>query len=253
MIGWLSVGLCVACESAAGTAGMAAAAGSSGQNLQPSAAGTSVPAEPEDPCVRAALAAPPATVTDIVDHLNTLPKPVSLPCLVSSLPGPLPLLATRSVFSAQPAVGQRSPRIFVLYEQMTLSIALDGMGKDLLEFGEHRPEQRSLKAEIEFPVAEALTHEAPFERILYKDGQSSCAFCHRNETLADDIDFTQAFVSIAYRPTDFQAAVSVSELATLRAECDAEAEPQRCAMLESLFAHGTPVDRAFPPEYATFQ
>jgi len=221
--------------------------------MQPSAAVAGAPAESEDPCVRAALHAPPASVTEIVDHLNALPKPVSLPCLVSSLPGPLPLLATRSVFSAQPAVGQRSPRIFLLYGQMTLSIALDGMGKDLLEFGEHRPEQRSLKAEIEFPVEEALTHEAPFERILYKDGQTSCAFCHRNEARADDIGFAEAFVSIAYRPTDFQAAVSVSELAALRAECDPEAEPQRCAMLQSLFAQGTPVDRAFPPEYATFQ
>jgi hypothetical protein len=202
--------------------------------------------------VSAALSAPPASVTEIVDHLNTLPRPVSLPCLVSSLPGPLPLHATHSVLSAQPAVGQRSPRIFLLYGQLTMSIALDGMGKDLLELGEHRPEQRSLKAEIHFPVEDELTHDAPFQRILYREGQTSCAFCHRNETRDADVDFAEAFDSVAYRPADYQAATSVSELATLLAQCDTDMEPQRCAMLKSLFAHGLPIDRAFPAEYATF-
>lgn len=243
-LGWLSgLLLCIGCEGAAVSPGSVDAA------VQPPSA-----AEPEDPCASAALSSAPGSVTELVDHLNTLPKPTSLSCLLSSLPGPLPLVATHSVFSAQPAVGQRSPRIFLMYSQLTLSIALDGMGKDLLEFGEHRPEQRSLKAEIEFPVEAELTHDAPFQRILYKDGHTtSCAFCHRNETREDSIDFAEAFVSIAYRPTDYQAAVSVSELAQLLAECDAEAEPQRCAMLESLFTHGAPVDQAFPPEYPTFQ
>lgn len=210
-------------------------------------------AAPEDPCLQATLSSPPTSVTQVVDHLNTLPKPVSLPCLLSSLPGPLPLHATRSVFSAQPAVGQRSPRIFLLYGQLTMSIALDGMGKDLLEFGEHRPEERSLKAEIEFPVEAELTHDLPFQRIVYQEGQTSCAFCHRNESRDTAIDFAEAFDSVAYRPADYQATVSVDELGGLLASCDVSVEPERCAMLKSLFAHGLPVDQAFPAAYATFQ
>jgi hypothetical protein len=238
LAGLLLCVVCDACDRAAGSV---------------TAADAASPPPAADPCLSATPSAAPASVTEVVDLVNTLPKPTALSCLLSSLPGPLPLVATRSVFSAQPAVGQRSPRIFLLYSGLTMSIALDGMGKDLLEFGEHRPEQRSLKAEIEFPVADELTHDAPFQRILYQAGQTSCAFCHRNESRDDAIDFAEAFVSIAYRPANFQAAVSVSELAQLRAECDAEAEPQRCAVLQSLFARGMPIDQSFPVDYATFQ
>lgn len=209
--------------------------------------------EPVDPCVQAALAQAPRTVTEVVDHVNTLPKPVSLPCLLTSLPRPLALNATRSLLSAQPAVGSRSPRVFVLYDQLILSVALDGMGKDLLEFGERRPEARSLKAEIEFPVAAELTHAAPFERIVFKDDQTSCAFCHAAESRDDSIDFTSAFVSVALRPTERQARVTVAEMAAELASCDRDAEPHRCGMLESLFARGMPIEQDFPMEFVTFQ
>jgi hypothetical protein len=207
----------------------------------------------EDPCERAALGAVPRRVTDVVDHLNALPKPVSLPCLLTSLPRPLSLHATRSVLSAQPAVGLRSPRVFVLYDELIMSVALDGMGKDLLEFGERRPDARSLKAEIEFPVAAPLKHAAPFERIVFKEEQSSCAFCHAAESRDESIDFATAFVSVAYRPTERQSHITVAEMAAELARCDREAEPQRCEMLESLFARGMPIEQAFPMEFTTFQ
>lgn len=222
-------------------------------------ADTSVPspqldaAVPQDPCERAALATVPRSVIEVVDHLNALPKPVSLPCLLTSLPRPLLLHATRSVLSAQPAVGQRSPRVFVLYDQLIMSVALDGMGKDLLEFGERRPEARTLKAEIEFPVAAELTHAAPFEHIVFKEEQTSCAFCHAAERRDDSIGFTEAFVSVAYRPTERQAHVTIAEMAAQLAQCDRDAEPQRCAMLEGLFARGMPTEQDFPMEFVTFQ
>jgi hypothetical protein len=207
---------------------------------------------PSDPCAAAALTEPPRSVSDVVDHLNRLPKPTSLPCLVTSLPRPLPLHATRSILSAQPAVGQRSPRVFVLYDQLILSVALDGMGKDLLEFGERRPDARTLKAEIAFPVEAALSHAAPFEHVLFQEGQSTCAFCHSAEARDDSIDFTQAFVSVAYRPTERQSQVSIAEMAEQLALCDHDAEPFRCAMLESLFARELPYEQAFPSEFVTF-
>lgn len=208
-----------------------------------------------DPCaaIGSSLDAAPQTVTDMVDHINTLPNPVTLPCLIKSLSRPLQIHATRSILSAQPAVGQRSPRIFIFSDQLILSIALAGMGKDLLEFGERRPEARTLKAEIEFPVAGELSHAAPFERIVYKEGQSSCAFCHSAESPDDTIDFADAFVSTAYRPARNQDYVSVAELARELSECDPEVEPQRCDMLESLFSGGVPVEQEFPAEFRTFQ
>jgi hypothetical protein len=199
------------------------------------------------------MTAVPKTVGDVVDHVNALAGPVSLPCLLESLPRPLALHATRSVFSAQPAVGKRSPRIFLFFDRLVLSVALAGMGKDLLEFGEARTENRSLKAEIEFPVTEPLTHEAPYTRILYKEGQTNCAFCHSAESPDESIEFASAFVSAAYRPSRGQDYVSVAELAVELQQCDSADEPERCEMLQSLFARGMPVDHEFPSEYLTFQ
>ena len=192
-------------------------------------------------------------VTDVVDHLNTLPKPITLDCALTSLPRPLVLNATRSILSAQPAVGQRSPRVFVLYDKLILSVALAGMGQHLLEFGERRPEARTVKAEIEFPVTSELTHAAPFEQVMFQEGQTSCAFCHASELRDESIDFTDAFVSIAYRPTERQAQVTIAELAAELGQCDPGAEPERCAMLESLFSRGMPLEQDFPAEFVTFQ
>jgi hypothetical protein len=223
------------------------------QALQPSAGTSAQPAMDADSCSSPLLTAVPNTVTELVDHLNKLPKPTTLPCLLASLPGPLPLHATRSILSAQPAVGQRSPRVFVLYEQLIMSVALDGMGKHLLEFGELRPDAHTLKAEIEFPVAAEVTHAAPFERVLFKEGQTSCAFCHAAESRDESVGFTEAYTSVAYRPTDRQAQVTVPELAGLLAQCDHAQEPERCAMLTSLFARGMPVEQAFPADFRVFQ
>lgn len=219
----------------------------------PVAGATSSSQPPTDPCIRDALTHVPERVTDLVDHINSLPKPTSLACLLTGLPRPLALNATRSILSAQPAVGERSPRVFVLYDKLILSVALDGMGKHLLEFGELRPEARTLKAEVAFPVTEELSYADPFERVMFQEGQTSCAFCHASESRDETIDFTEAFTSVAYRPTEQQAQVSVAQLAAQLDQCDPSAEPERCAMLTSLFARGMPVDHDFPPDFVTFQ
>jgi hypothetical protein len=223
--------------------------------LVPSAGTSSAPISdlPIDPCERGALTLVPERVTDLVDHINTLPKPTTLDCVLTSLPRPLALNATRSILSAQPAVGQRSPRVFVLYDKLILSVALDGMGKDLLEFGELRPEARTVKAEIEFPVTSQLTHAAPFEQVMFQEGQTSCAFCHASESRDESIGFTDAFVSVAYRPTERQAQVTIAEMAAQLEQCDHSAEPERCAMLEALFARGMPIEQDFPADFRTFQ
>jgi hypothetical protein len=203
-------------------------------------------AVPVEHCVApAGTSASPHSIADAVNLLNALPKPVSLPCFIESLARPLEIHATVSRISAQPSVGARSPRIFLFYDGLRLSIALGGVGSSALEFGEIRDEVRSLKAEIGFPVTAQLGREAPFERILYKETGTSCSFCHATERAAEDITFTTAFTSLSLRPPA-EDGVSIDVLSAELAACDAEAEPDRCAMLKSLFERGAPIEQAFP-------
>ena len=78
---------------------------------------------------RRALTLP--TIESVIDLTNTLPFPVSVPCLLASLPRPLPLVATNSINSAQPAEGNRSPRVFLLLEHLAISVVPEGRGAPL--------------------------------------------------------------------------------------------------------------------------
>jgi hypothetical protein len=197
--------------------------------------------------------AAPHSVQDVVDLVNALPKPVSLPCLLETLQRPLKVHATRSTISAQPAVGRRSPRIFMFFDGLVLSVVPAGMGSPLLEFGEVRTELRTLKAEMEFPVHDSLPRDAPFKRILYRDAQTTCAFCHAAEVQDDRTDFTPAFVSQALRPALQSDRVSVAELTTELDTCNESEEPERCALLKALYSQGTPVDTNFPDTFQIFR
>ena len=55
----------------------------------------------------------PQSIAETVTLINALPKPLTLPCFLESLARPLEMSATFSVVSAQPAVGHRSPRVFL--------------------------------------------------------------------------------------------------------------------------------------------
>ena len=201
----------------------------------------------------AGTSASPPTIQDVIDLVNALPKPVSLPCLLETLQRPLRMHATRSTISAQPAVGRRSPRVFLFFDGLVVSVVPAGMGSALLELGEVRTELRTLKAELEFPVHETLPRDAPFKRILYQEGRTTCAFCHAAEVPDERTDFTQAFVSQALRPALQADRVSVAELGAELATCDDAAEPERCAMLKSLYGQGTPLDSEFPNTFQIFR
>jgi hypothetical protein len=194
--------------------------------------------------------AAPRSVADVVALLNAAPKPVSLPCLLSSLARPLALYATNSVISAQPAVGRRSPRTFLFFDGLIASIVPDGPGSQLLEFGELRSDTRTLKAEIEFPVTETLSADEPFERIMFDDEKTSCAFCHASEQRDESMPTTRAFISQALRPAPRER-VLLTDLSREAEACDVEAEPERCAMLRSVFLGGAPVDHEFPAPFST--
>jgi hypothetical protein len=159
--------------------------------------------------------------------------------------------ASQSIFSAQPATGRRSPRMFIFSGALTLTIVPDGRGSRLLEFGEARSDTTSLKGEIEFPVSSELGNEAPFERLMFMDNSTTCSACHAGEEPAEDITFTRAFVSQALRPAPGER-VSLSELLTESGACDLDAEPERCAMLNAVLGDGDVVDGEFPATTPTF-
>lgn len=194
----------------------------------------------------------PQTIADVIALVNALPSPVTLPCFVQALARPLPIHATVSTISAQPSVGARSPRIFMFWDGLRASIVPAGAGAPLLELGEIRPESRSLKAEIQFPVTTPLDPVIPYDRILFTPEVTRCGFCHQAEESDPDVTFATAFTSVALRPLDSYA-VSVASLASELAMCDPTAESDRCAMLQALFDQATPVEHPFPANLPTIQ
>jgi hypothetical protein len=162
------------------------------------------------------------------------------------------LYATESMFSAQPAVGRRSPRMFLFAEPLLMTVTPEGRGSHLLEFGERRSETTSLKAEVAFPVEAALEPAAPYERLLVENkGYTTCSGCHDDEKPDTQTSFTRAFVSLALRPVPGER-VRLDELRSEAHACDAGAEPERCAMFVALFGQGNVVDAEFPETLSTF-
>ena len=193
----------------------------------------------------------PHTIDETVTLINALPKPLSLACFLESLARPLQISATFSLFSAQPAQGTRSPRIFLFQDPTLLSIVPAGDGAPLLEFGEQRPEFRSLKAEIVFPVATRLERSAPFDHLLFSPTLTTCGGCHAGELQESEIFGVRTFVSQALRPRP-QELVSAASLRHELEICDSALEPQRCALLDALFGWGEVNERAFPMDMSTF-
>lgn len=193
----------------------------------------------------------PRSIPEVVALLNELPKPVTLPCFLEQLERPLGMQATRSVFSAQPADGVRSPRLFLFFEPLIMSIVPSGVGSALLEFGEKRSETTSLKGELEFPILEPLGPEAPFEQVMFDETVTSCSFCHRDEQPDPLTIDARGFVSQALRPRPNDR-LSITGLYAEHAACDATLEPERCALLEALLAGDAILEREFPAIQDTF-
>jgi hypothetical protein len=202
-------------------------------------------------CRGPAAAHSPRSISEALEWINAQPKPLSLPCFLETLGRPLALYATESIFSAQPAVGRRSPRMFVFTEPLIMTVTPEGRGSHLLEFGEQRSETTSLKAEIAFPVEAELEPAAPYERLLVESSYTTCSVCHEGEEPDTRTSFTRAFVSRALRPVPLER-VSLSELRAEARACDASAEPERCAMLLALFGQGNVVDAEFSAALPTF-
>jgi len=189
----------------------------------------------------------PSSIAETVDLVNGLPKPVSLACFLQALDRPLRLVATQSFFSAQPASGRRSPRIFLFMEGIIHSIVPEGDASNLLEMGEATTPGNSIKAELEFPVVEDITLATAFER-LPLDNITTCGVCHDGRVPVLGIE--GAVESEVLRPADREL-VPLAELEVEAQSCNGELEPERCAMLEALFQHGEVIGTAFPSTVRT--
>lgn len=189
----------------------------------------------------------PRTIDEVVARIEALPHPVSIPCVLASLPRPLTLVATNSVFSVQPAKGDDNPRLFILEDGLVLSVVPTGDGSELLELSEFVSPTQTLKAEIEFPVDGPISAELPYEHEFY-EGLTSCGVCHRDEY--ESPDRPGAYVSVALRPAP-DTLVPVSSLGPLLDGCDWEQEPARCELLSGLLDFGPVEQGAFADELPT--
>jgi hypothetical protein len=212
------------------------------------AGGAVQPAAEREPCAPApGTTGSPSSIAETVELVNGLPKPGSLPCFLEALDRPLRLVATQSFFSAQPAMGRRSPRIFLFREGIIHSIVPEGNARNLLEMGEATSPGRSIKAELEFPIIENVTLAAAFER-LPLDDITTCGVCHDGRVPALGIE--GAVESEVLRPADREL-VPLAELEDEARRCDGELEPERCAMLGALFQHGEVIAAEFPRSVPT--
>jgi hypothetical protein len=200
-------------------------------------------APPPSACRPAGVSGSPRTIAEVVALANALPRPLALTCFLESLDRPLEIQAALSTVSLQPAPAARSPRIFLFAGDVIMSVVPDGKGQSLLEMGQLVAADRSVKAELRFPITEPVAPEYPFAHVRDGDG-TTCRFCHPNEEPAPTIG-GGAFSSGAFKPV-YRAKVDVESLRGERERCDERAEPSRCAILGALFDHGEVRGREFP-------
>jgi hypothetical protein len=192
----------------------------------------------------AGVSAAPQSIADVVALANALPRPLTLPCFLESLDRPLGAQPIVSVVSLQPSSGVRNPRIFLFWDKLIVSVVPDGMGRSLLEMGQLVDVDRSLKAELGFPITGPVDPATPFARVFKGQG-TSCGFCHSAEAPAGDVGGAPSFASTAFAPS----ARSLQDLSVVRHErdiCDDGAEPDRCAFLRALFDFGEVRAQGFP-------
>ncbi len=186
-------------------------------------------------------------IQSVVDWINAMPKPVSLPCFVASLPRPLKTYPAVSTFSAQPSLGERSPRVFFFFDKLVLTVAVDQdedktipaeLETHLLElsFLVDEATYLSQKGEIKFPVMATLADDSPFLGIMFSDKLTTCSLCHPNEQPHRTIGDGTVYASTMLRPTD---ATTLNNMKLERAQCDENLELHRCSMLAAIVDHGT--------------
>ena len=184
----------------------------------------------------------PATIEEAIAHIVNLPPPIDGPCIVASLARPLRVEATSGPFSAQPADGPESPRIFfesglppvalgeVPETGMRNSLGGSGPGAGFVEFGEYMGTQHSRKAELPLPVEPAATAADAFAQVADPQYGTGCAICH----IDTSEDPRGGQISVSIRPTP-GTEVDLATLDQLAEGCGDHAET-RCDLLRAVTA-----------------
>jgi hypothetical protein len=186
----------------------------------------------------------PKTMGEIVNLINALPKPVSLTCFLNALKPPLKVFAVNSTSSAQSAVGNASPRIFILKDKLSLSVVPAGIGKDLLELGELYASQ-SFKAEIRFPVEGYINMAGLNSYLSGGAGTSTCSGCHLHESKMSYQNTSGTFISDIFRP-DESKRVGKAFMKIETDICKSDVNKFRCDMLKAIYVNGQATDDIFP-------
>lgn len=195
------------------------------------------------------VSASPRSVADMVAIASALPPQASVACFLQTLARPLQVSASMSFQSLQPAVGERSPRIFLAFDTLLLSVVPAGSGQKRIEASVMHENYRSVKAEIVMPSSSPLDADAPYANIRAATGAGTvCSSCHGHEAAFEQIP--GAFVSGALRPADDEL-VSLGQLQRETRSCDRAREPERCDMLHAIF-DAPVVEYRFPPAMPVF-
>ncbi len=198
----------------------------------------------------AGISASPKSIEEAVELINSLPKPTTLACFLQSLARPLQLSLTNNRISGQPANGDRSPRVFIFYGDLIISIVPDGPGADVVEFSLRTAPSKTIKAELPFPVQKTLSPGDPYEGIR-REGGTHCGLCHGGEERAPQIKFADAYVSNAFKPS-FDTIVGLDSFRAEALHCDPERELSRCKVLDSIFRFGEVRSQNFPADFMRF-
>lgn len=194
----------------------------------------------------------PSTIDEAIALANGLPFPLTPQCFVEALDRPLRIEATNSRNSVQPAVGDRSPRVFIFSgEALIIAITVEGHGRDLIEFGQRTSGRRSVKAELAFPLEAPVERSVAFDQVRNPDypNITRCFVCHDGEE--DEPLVPDGRDSLILRPRP-GSLVPIASINTEMIACDAVAEPERCAWLTAIAAYGPLEHRPFDATLPTF-
>ena len=190
----------------------------------------------------------PRNIEQVVDLINSLPKPVTVACFVESLDAPLKVYASISVASLQRASGPEDPRWFIFSLPLIMSVTSDGSGANLLEMGVLKPgNRRTLLGELRMPIQTEIKHSLPYDRINEDVGTSCGFFCHQNEERDPSIPFAKAFVSKAIRASA-DSEVTLDSLRSVLSRCKSPSASPRCELLNALLVTGRGQREDFPAD-----
>ena len=190
----------------------------------------------------------PRNIEQVVDLINSLPKPVTVACFVESLDAPLKIYASNSVASLQRSSGPQDPRWFIFSLPLIMSVTSDGSGANLLEMGVLKPgNRRALLGELRMPIQTQIKYALPYDRILEDVGTSCGFFCHQNEERDPSIPFATAFVSKSIRASA-DSEVTLDSLRGVLSRCKSPSASPRCELLNALLVTGRGQREDFPAD-----